>query len=200
MTSRNFSIETIGIVGTGAMGRGIAQIAALAGLAVRLYDANPAAIGAARDYLAETFAKLTAKGKLEQARSLAALANVTAAHAINDLADCDLVIEAIVEKLDVKQALFRELETVVSGRCVLASNTSSLSITAIAAGCTDPSRVVGYHFFNPVPLMKVVEVIDGLRTDRQAGDALLISRAAWATRRCARKTCLASSSITRAAA
>jgi len=173
MTSRNFSIETIGIVGTGAMGRGIAQIAALAGLTVRLYDANPAAIGAARDYLAETFAKLTAKGKLEQARSPAALANVTAAHAISDLADCDLVIEAIVEKLDVKQALFRELETVVSGRCVLASNTSSLSITAIAAGCTDPSRVVGYHFFNPVPLMKVVEVIDGLRSDRQAGDALM---------------------------
>ncbi|WP_087754232.1 3-hydroxyacyl-CoA dehydrogenase [Paraburkholderia caledonica] len=173
MTSRNFSIETIGIVGTGAMGRGIAQIAALAGLTVRLYDANPAAIGAARDYLAETFARLTAKGKLEQARSLAALANVTAAHAINDLADCDLVIEAIVEKLEVKQALFRELETVVSGRCVLASNTSSLSITAIAAGCTDPSRVAGYHFFNPVPLMKVVEVIDGLRSDRQAGDALM---------------------------
>jgi 3-hydroxybutyryl-CoA dehydrogenase len=173
MTSRNFSIETIGIVGTGAMGRGIAQIAALAGLKVRLYDTNPAAIGAARDYLAETFAKLTAKGKLEHARSLAALANVSGAHAISELADCDLVLEAIVEKLDVKQALFRELETVVSGRCVLASNTSSLSITAIAAGCTDPSRVVGYHFFNPVPLMKVVEVIDGLRSDPAAGDALM---------------------------
>ncbi|MEC5406889.1 3-hydroxyacyl-CoA dehydrogenase [Paraburkholderia sp. MPAMCS5] len=173
MTSRNFSIETIGIVGTGAMGRGIAQIAALAGLTVRLYDANPAAIGAARDYLAETFAKLTAKGKLDQARSLAALANVTAAHATSELVDCDLIVEAIVEKLEVKQALFRELETVVSGRCVLASNTSSLSITAIAAGCSDPSRVVGYHFFNPVPLMKVVEVIDGLRSDRHAGDALM---------------------------
>ncbi|TCK96068.1 3-hydroxyacyl-CoA dehydrogenase [Paraburkholderia sp. BL9I2N2] len=173
MTSRNFSIETIGIVGTGAMGRGIAQIAALAGLTVRLYDTNPAAIGAARDYLAETFAKLTAKGKLDQARSLAALANVSGAQSIGELAGCDLVVEAIVEKLDVKQALFRELETVVSGNCVLASNTSSLSITAIAAGCSDPSRVVGYHFFNPVPLMKVVEVIDGLRSDPAAGDALM---------------------------
>src|SRR5258708_663174 len=173
MTSRNFSIETIGIVGTGAMGRGIAQIAALAGLTVRLYDTNPAAIGAARDYLAETFAKLTAKGKLDQARSLVALANVSGAQVVGDLADCDLVVEAIVEKLDVKQALFRELETVVSGRCVLASNTSSLSITAIAAGCTDPSRVAGYHFFNPVPLMKVVEVIDGLRSDPAVGDALM---------------------------
>jgi 3-hydroxybutyryl-CoA dehydrogenase len=173
MTSRNYSIETIGIVGTGAMGRGIAQIAALAGLTVRLYDTNPAAVGAARDYLADTFAKLTAKGKLEQSRSLAALALVSGAQAVGDLADCDLVIEAIVEKLDVKRALFRELETVVSGRCVLASNTSSLSITSIAAGCTDPTRVVGYHFFNPVPLMKVVEVIDGLRSDPAAGDALM---------------------------
>src|SRR5580692_2311390 len=173
MTSRNYSIETIGIVGTGAMGRGIAQIAALAGLTVRLYDTNPAAVGAARDYLADTFAKLTAKGKLDEARSAAALANVSGAQTSGDLADCDLVVEAIVEKLDVKRTLFGELETVVSGRCVLASNTSSLSITAIAAGCTDPSRVVGYHFFNPVPLMKVVEVIDGLRSDPAAGDALV---------------------------
>jgi 3-hydroxybutyryl-CoA dehydrogenase len=173
MTSRNHSIETIGIVGTGAMGRGIAQIAALAGLTVRLYDTNPTAVSAARDYLADTFAKLTAKGKLDEARSLAALACVSGAQTVNDLADCDLVIEAIVEKLDVKRALFRELETVVSGRCLLASNTSSLSITAIAAGCTDPTRVVGYHFFNPVPLMKVVEVIDGLRGNPAAGDALM---------------------------
>jgi 3-hydroxybutyryl-CoA dehydrogenase len=173
MTSRQFSIETIGIVGTGAMGRGIAQIAALSGLTVRLFDANPEAVGAARDYLADTFAKLTAKGKLDQARAHAALACVSGAAAVGELAGCDLVIEAIVEKLDVKRALFRELETVVGGNCVLASNTSSLSITAIAAGCQDPSRVVGYHFFNPVPLMKVVEVIDGLRTDPAAGDALM---------------------------
>src|SRR6201996_842118 len=100
MTSRNSSIETIGIVGAGAMGRGIAQIAALAGLSVRLYDTNPAAVGAARDALADTFAKLTAKGKLDEARSLAALALVSGAQAVGDLADCDLVIEAIVEKLD----------------------------------------------------------------------------------------------------
>jgi 3-hydroxybutyryl-CoA dehydrogenase len=173
MTSRNDSIETIGIVGAGAMGRGIAQIAALAGLTVRLYDTNPAAVGAARDHLAETFAKLTAKGKLEEARSLAALACVRGVQTLADLVDCDLVIEAIVENLDVKRALFRELETVVSGRCLLASNTSSLPITAIAAGCSDPARVVGYHFFNPVPLMKVVEVIDGLRGDPAAGDALM---------------------------
>ncbi|BCF89119.1 3-hydroxyacyl-CoA dehydrogenase [Paraburkholderia largidicola] len=172
-TSRQTSIETVGIVGTGAMGRGIAQIAALAGLKVRLYDANSDAVGAARDYLSDTFSKLVAKGKLDNSRSLAALANVTGATAIGDLKDCDLVVEAIVEKLDVKRALFKELEGIVSERCILASNTSSLSITAIAAACADPSRVVGYHFFNPVPLMKVVEVIDGLRSDPAAGDALM---------------------------
>src|ERR1700754_967419 len=136
MTSRNFSIETIGIVGAGAMGRGIAQIAALAGLKVRLYDTNPTSIDAARDYLADTFAKLTAKGKLDDIRARAALSAASDAQLLAEFADCNLVIEAIVEKLDAKRAVFRELETIVSGRCVLASNTSSLSITAIAAGCT----------------------------------------------------------------
>jgi 3-hydroxybutyryl-CoA dehydrogenase len=170
---RERGIETIGIVGTGAMGRGIAQIAALAGLNVRLFDTNASAVTAARDYLADTFAKLTAKGKLDDTAARAALANVSGAQTLAEFADCDLVVEAIVEKLDAKRALFRELESIVSGRCVLASNTSSLSITAIAAGCSDPSRVAGFHFFNPVPLMKVVEVIDGLRSAPAAGDALM---------------------------
>jgi 3-hydroxybutyryl-CoA dehydrogenase len=172
MTSRQYRIGTVGIVGTGAMGRGIAQIAALAGLTVRLFDTNRQAVATARDYLADIFVKLTAKGKLDEAGAHAALARVIGAAALSEFVDCDLVIEAIVEKLDAKQALFRELETIVSGRCVLASNTSSLSITAIAAACTDASRVVGYHFFYPVPLMKVVEVVDGLRGDPAAGDAL----------------------------
>jgi 3-hydroxybutyryl-CoA dehydrogenase len=173
MNAHNYKIETIGIVGAGAMGRGIAQIAAMAGLTVRLYDTQPTAIAAACTYLADTFTKLVAKGKLDQARSMAAFANVVSTTEIGDLAGCDLVIEAIIEKLDVKRALFRELETLVDDRCILASNTSSLSITAIAAGCDRPERVAGYHFFNPVPLMKVVEIIDGLRTDPAAADALM---------------------------
>ncbi|MDB5786217.1 3-hydroxyacyl-CoA dehydrogenase [Caballeronia mineralivorans] len=173
MSFRDIEIRTLGIVGSGAMGRGIAQIAALGGLSVRLYDTNQQAIAAARDYLADTLSKLAAKGKLNEADAHAALARIHAAGAIGDLADCDVVIEAIVEKLEIKRELFRELEGVVGEQCILASNTSSLSITAIAAGCAKPERVVGLHFFNPVPLMKVVEVIDGLRGDPTAGDALM---------------------------
>lgn len=173
MSFRDTEIRTLGVVGSGAMGRGIAQIAATGGLTVRLYDANKQAIIAAREFLADTLNKLAAKGKLTEADAHDALARIHAADAISDLADCDVVIEAIVEKLDVKRELFRELEGIVRDDCILASNTSSLSITAIAAGCTKPERVVGLHFFNPVPLMKVVEVIDGLRGDPAAGDALM---------------------------
>src|SRR5471032_557022 len=173
MSFRDTEIRTLGLVGSGAMGRGIAQIAALGGLNVRLYDTNQQAVTAAREYLADTLNKLVAKGKLNEADAHAALVRIHAAGAIGDLADCDVVVEAIVERLDVKRELFRELEGVVGEHCILASNTSSLSITAIAAGCAKPERVVGLHFFNPVPLMKVVEVIDGLRGDPAAGDALM---------------------------
>lgn len=165
-------MQTIGVVGAGAMGRGIAQIAAQAGLTVRLYDTSADAVSAARESLRQTWDKLAQKGKLDAAQAEAALARVQAAGALEDLADCELVIEAIVERLDVKRELFAKLEDIVGPDCILASNTSSLSITAIAAACKRPQRVAGYHFFNPVPLMKVVEVIDGLRSDPAAGDAL----------------------------
>jgi len=173
MNSDFDSIRTLGIVGAGAMGRGIAQIAASAGLDVRLFDADAKAVGAARDYLRETFEKLVAKGKIERPIADAALARVSGAEALADLAGCQVVVEAIVERLDAKRELLRALEDVVGPHCILASNTSSLSITSIAAACAFPRRVAGFHFFNPVPLMKVVEVVDGLRTDRAAGDALM---------------------------
>src|SRR5690554_5048164 len=101
-----------------------------------------------------------------------ALERIVPCRDLQEMSDADLVVEAIVERLDVKSELFTKLESIVRPDCILASNTSSLSITAIAAACCDPARVVGYHFFNPVPLMKVVEVIDGLRSDPAAGDAL----------------------------
>ena len=166
-------IRTIGIVGAGAMGRGIAQIAAQAGIAVKLFDLNAQAIDAARESLQQTWSKLAAKGKLSEQDAGAALARVQACADLADMANADLVVEAVIERLDVKRDLFRQLEGIVSGDCILASNTSSLSITAIAAGCEKPERVAGFHFFNPVPLMKVVEIIDGLRSDRAAGDALM---------------------------
>jgi len=165
--------KTIGVVGAGAMGKGIVQIAAQAGFKVILFDQQLQATHAARDALNQTWDKLVARGKLTQLAADSALANVHVAQTLGELADCDLVIEAIVERLDIKQALFRELEGVVGPDCALVSNTSSLSVTAIASACSRPERVAGYHFFNPVPLMKVVEVIDGLRSDPAVGDALM---------------------------
>ncbi|KAI3603414.1 3-hydroxyacyl-CoA dehydrogenase, partial (plasmid) [Cupriavidus necator H850] len=162
-------INTLGIVGTGAMGRGIAQIAAQAGLTVNLYDANPQAVAAARQYLQDTLAKLADKGKISAADAEATLARVKPCGTLEDLAGCDMVLEAIVEKLEVKRDLIAKLEAVLREDAVIASNTSSLSITAIAVGARHPGRIAGYHFFNPVPLMKVVEVIDGLSGNPAVG-------------------------------
>ncbi|MGI4814829.1 MAG: 3-hydroxyacyl-CoA dehydrogenase [Janthinobacterium lividum] len=172
MISADFEINCVGIVGAGAMGRGIAQIAAQAGLQVRLFDLAAAAVKAAQDNLAETLGKLAAKGKLTDAQVQETLARISGCGTLQELAGCDLVIEAVVEKLEVKRDLFKQLEAVVGDACILVSNTSSLSITAIAAVCAQPGRIAGYHFFNPVPLMKVVEVIDGARTDATTGEAL----------------------------
>jgi 3-hydroxybutyryl-CoA dehydrogenase len=155
----------IAVVGTGAMGRGIAQIAAQAGSTVTLHDSQPAAMAAAQQALFTQWDKLQDKGRLDAIQVAACKARLRCASALSDLADCDLVVEAIVEKLEVKAALFAELEAIVRPDAVLASNTSSLSITAIAAKLQRPQRVAGYHFFNPVPVMKVVEVIAGLKTD-----------------------------------
>lgn len=165
-------MNCIGIVGTGAMGRGIAQIAAQAGLRVKLFDTNPQAVEAARTTLADTLARLAAKGRLTADEADATVARLLPAATLADLADCDLVVEAIVENLEVKRELFRQLEAIVAPETILASNTSSLSITAIAAACRRPERVAGFHFFNPVPLMKVVEVIEGLRSAPATSDAL----------------------------
>jgi 3-hydroxybutyryl-CoA dehydrogenase len=157
--------NTVGIVGTGAMGRGIAQIAAQAGSTVLLFDTQPDAVAKAQQALGSQWDKLVDKGRLDAALAAGHKARLRPAAQLADLAGCDLVVEAIVERLDVKQALFAELEGVVGPTAVLATNTSSLSVTAIAAALKQPARFAGYHFFNPVPLMKVVEVIAGLKTE-----------------------------------
>ncbi len=159
------NFKTVGIVGAGAMGRGIAQIAAQAGSQVLLHDARLEACNQARAEIGEQWKRQVAKGRLTEDAAAACLTRLQVAPKLQDLKDCDLVIEAVVEQLPVKQQLFAALEAIVGSQAVLASNTSSLSITAIAAGLKNPRRFAGYHFFNPVPLMKVVEVIAGLRTD-----------------------------------
>ena len=157
--------KTVGIVGTGAMGRGIAQIAAQAGSSIKLFDVQPQAASKAKAELAAQWDKLVAKNRLDPGMAADHKARVFVEDALSALADCDLIVEAVLERLDVKQALFAELEALVAPQAVLVSNTSSLSVTAIAAKLKHPGRFAGFHFFNPVPLMKVVEVIAGLKTD-----------------------------------
>lgn len=159
----NFS--NVGIIGAGAMGRGIAQIAAQAGSEVLLLDSFEGAAVRGRDAILAQWQKQHEKGKLDEAQRDALSARVRAVESMQALAGCELVIEAVVEDLEVKRKLFRELEAVVAPSSVLATNTSSLSVTAIAAVMAQPQRVAGFHFFNPVPLMKVVEVVAGFKTE-----------------------------------
>ena len=164
--------KNVGIVGTGAMGRGIAKIAAQTGSTVYLMDAQADAAEKAHDAICAQWDKLVEKGRLSADMASVQKARLQIAATLADLAGCDLVVEAIIERLDIKKSLFAELEALVSVGTVLVSNTSSLSITAIAAGLKHPERFAGYHFFNPVPLMKVVEVIAGLKTSPAVCSAL----------------------------
>jgi 3-hydroxybutyryl-CoA dehydrogenase len=157
--------STIAIVGTGAMGRGIAQIAAQTGSQVLLYDSQVDAAAKAVATISATWAKLAEKGKISADQASQYGARLKVCTDLKDLSPSHLVVEAIIENLKIKQAVLAQLEDIVSPTCLLTSNTSSLSVTAMAAGMRHPERFAGYHFFNPVPLMKVVEVIAGLKTD-----------------------------------
>ena len=155
------------------MGRGIAQVAAQAGIDTLLYDAGAGTAADARAAIAAQLERLAQRGRLTAAAAAAAVARLRAVEALGELAGCAVVIEAIVEDLEAKRALFRALEDVVDPECLLATNTSSLSVTAIAAACARPERVGGFHFFSPVPLMKVVEVIEGVRSDPRVAERLV---------------------------
>jgi 3-hydroxybutyryl-CoA dehydrogenase len=159
------AFSKVAVIGAGAMGRGIAQIAAQAGSQVWLYDTQAEAIQKARDAVFQQWDKLHEKGRLTAEAVSGHKSRLLGATSLHDLAECELVVEAIVEKLDIKKSLFTELEKVLAPTAVLVTNTSSLSVTAIAAALQRPAQFAGYHFFNPVPLMKVVEVIAGLKTD-----------------------------------
>jgi 3-hydroxybutyryl-CoA dehydrogenase len=166
------SFQKVAVIGAGAMGRGIAQIAAQAGSQVWLYDTQPEAIAKARVAVFQQWDKLQEKGRLTTEALEGYKSRLLAASSLQELAECDLVVEAIVEKLEIKKSLFTDLEKVLKPEAVLATNTSSLSVTAIAAALQRPAQFAGYHFFNPVPLMKVVEVIAGLKTNPQVCERL----------------------------
>jgi 3-hydroxybutyryl-CoA dehydrogenase len=167
------------VVGAGIMGAGIAQVAALAGHEVGLFDVRPGAAEAAREQLARTFRTLVDKGKLDQASAHGALQRLRVLSGLHEAAHVGLVVEAIVEQLEAKRSLLQALEGIVSPATVLASNTSSISITAMSRGLVHPGRVVGMHFFNPVPLMKLGEVVSGLATAPQVASAVFQLSRTW---------------------
>jgi 3-hydroxybutyryl-CoA dehydrogenase len=154
----------IGIIGSGTMGSGIAQVAATSGCNVKLYDTNTVALDKAKAALEKILNRLIEKGRIDQTEKDRIQGNIQYVNSLKDLSDSDLTIEAIIENLDIKQKVFSELEAYVSDNCIIASNTSSLSIASIAASLQKPERCVGIHFFNPAPLMKLVEVIPAIQT------------------------------------
>ena len=170
MDSKN--ISKIGLIGTGVMGAGIAQIAAQADIEVLLFDAREGAAQTAKEGLNKTFNKLVEKEKITATSAEKSLSYLKVVSKIEDLSPCDLVIEAIIEDLAIKRQLLQQLENIVRPDAIIATNTSSLSVSAIAAGLKTPERVAGFHFFNPVPLMKVVEIIPGVRTAQSVCDSL----------------------------
>jgi 3-hydroxybutyryl-CoA dehydrogenase len=158
----------VGIIGAGAMGSGIAQVAAKAGHEVVLFDTNVEALELSKTKLAKILARLLEKNRMTALETEALKSRISYATRLESLADSGLIIEAIVENLEVKKGVFTALEPLVSVDCIMASNTSSLSITSIAAACKKPQRVLGIHFFNPAPLMPLVEIIPALQTDENS--------------------------------
>lgn len=166
-------MRRIAVIGAGTMGHGIAQVAAMAGFETALTDANPSAIAAGRDRIQANLAGAVQRGKIAADAADAALHRIEAAGDLGDaVRDADLVIEAVLEDLDVKRALFARIEAVVRHDTILATNTSSLSVSRIAEGTKRPSRVIGMHFFNPVHIMKLVELVTHPAVDSGVVDAV----------------------------
>ncbi|MEK0434691.1 MAG: hypothetical protein RL369_740 [Pseudomonadota bacterium] len=170
---------TVAVIGAGAMGSGIAQIAAVAGHSVQLLDVREGTAALAVEALRSQLNKLADKGKLTPEAAQAAAQRLSVATNVNDLADAALVVEAIVEDLAAKQALFASLEDIVASDAILATNTSSISITAIGATLKRPERLAGLHFFNPAPLMPLVEIVSGIGTDAVVANTLFATAKAW---------------------
>lgn len=160
----------IGVLGAGSMGSGIAQVAATYGHEVVLFDTNEAAITKAMASLNKILARLIEKGRMTAAEKAALIGRINPVNDMQAFAGCGLVIEAIIENLDIKKSVFAQLEMIVAEDCILATNTSSLSVASIAAACKNAERVIGIHFFNPAPLMKLVEIIPAIQTSQSTLD------------------------------
>jgi 3-hydroxybutyryl-CoA dehydrogenase len=172
-------LKNIAVIGAGTMGSGIAQVAATAGCSVQLFDAFPEALQRAQKSLKNTLSKLVEKGKISEEESARIAGNIRYEHELNELSNAELVIEAIIENLEIKRKLFSDLEQIVSPACILASNTSSLSMASIAASVKLSDRVVGIHFFNPAPLMQLVEVIPAVQTSSEVLNQAVETISAW---------------------
>ncbi len=171
--------SVIGVIGAGTMGAGIAQVAASYGHRVILFDQNPDAVQRGIDQIDNGLSKLLRREKISAAEHQAILARLQPAAELAALADCQLVVEAIIENLDIKRQLLKQLEAICSDSCILASNTSSISITALAAEMQHPRRLLGMHFFNPAPVMKLVEVVSGIATDPDIAGCVHATASAW---------------------
>ncbi|KQT20634.1 3-hydroxybutyryl-CoA dehydrogenase [Chryseobacterium sp. Leaf405] len=169
----------VGIIGAGTMGVGIAQVAATAGCKVVLFDANTSQIDKALSGLEKTLNKLVEKAKISQEKATEIKNNIIKGETLQDLKDSDLVIEAIIENKEIKTKVFTELEKYVSESCVIASNTSSISITSLGAELQKPERFIGIHFFNPAPLMPLVEIIPSLLTEKSLAEKIYTLMKGW---------------------
>ena len=157
----------VAIIGSGTMGSGIAQVAATSGCTVKIYETNEQALQKSKQSLEVTLSKLVEKAKIDENEKNRIQSAISYVNTLQELADSNLVIEAIIENLEIKRKLFSELESLVAPETILASNTSSLSIASIAASCQKPERVIGIHFFNPAPLMQLVEVVPAVQTSEE---------------------------------
>ena len=169
----------VGIIGSGTMGSGIAQVAATSGCKVKLYDTNQAALDKAKSALEKILNRLIEKGRIDETEKNRIQNNIQYVDSLKNLSDANLTIEAIVENIEIKKKVFSELESYVSEDCIIASNTSSLSIASIAASLKNPKRCVGIHFFNPAPLMKLVEVIPAIQTSYETLEKAIDTIASW---------------------
>ena len=169
----------VGIIGSGTMGSGIAQVAATAGCQVNLFDANQAILEKSKASLEKILIRLIEKGRIDTSEKNRIQSNISYVNSLKELSNSDLIIEAIIENLEIKKKVFSELEILVSDDCIIASNTSSLSIASIAASLKNPKRCVGIHFFNPAPLMKLVEAIPAIQTSYETLEKSIDTISSW---------------------